>query len=395
MRLNRTTPKIGRGAGNGYSAVVKNAITKDGDHQFTLNISKIVEPRSFRETNRIKLVEHRSEMLSEFHDRDVTLRAAVILPEGYDAQSNVKYPAYYWINGFGGDHHFAHLLHRRWDGTGYGDRIVRIVPDPLCYGGHHVFADSASNGPYGTALVEQFIPFLEKKFNLIAQPTGRFLGGHSSGGWSSLWLQIQHPKFFGGTWSTAPDPVDFRAFQTVNIYKPGANMYRDENGDRRPLAHNDGSVQIWTDDFASLEQVLGEGGQLRSFEWVFSPQGENGLPRKLFDRETGEINPEVAEAWKQYDINLVLKNNWDTLGPKLEGKIHVIGGGADTFYLDRAQRLLKQTLEELESDAVVEIMPGEDHGSFLNRDLFERIDREMWNAFKASHPKHAELISDN
>ena len=76
--------------------------------------------------------------------------------------------------------------------------------------GHHEFADSVNNGPWGKALTTEFIPQLEAKYGAAATPAGRFLTGHSSGGWSSLWLQVNYPEFFGGVWSTAPDPVDFR-----------------------------------------------------------------------------------------------------------------------------------------------------------------------------------------
>ena len=82
-------------------------------------------------------------------------------------------------------------------------------------------------------------------------------------------------------------------------------------------------------------------------------------------------------AWEKYDIRLILERNWPKLAPKLAGKIHVITGDQDTFYLEGATRLLKESLARLKSDAVVEIIPGRDHGTILDRDLAERIDREM------------------
>ena len=121
-------------------------------------------------------------------------------------------------------------------GWRFGKDFIRVLLDPDCGTGHHVFADSATNGPRGTALVEEFIPHIERTFPAIADPRARLLNGHSSGGWSSLWLQVTYPDFFGGTWSTSPDPVDFRDFQRINIYAPGENMFRDRAGKRRPIA---------------------------------------------------------------------------------------------------------------------------------------------------------------
>ena len=117
----------------------------------------------------------------------------------------------------------------RWS---FATDFIRVVLDPDCGTGHHVFADSATNGPRGAALIEEFIPYLERRFPLLADPRARLLNGHSSGGWSSLWLQVTYPDFFGGTWSTSPDPVDFRDFQRINIYASGENMFRDRDGNR-------------------------------------------------------------------------------------------------------------------------------------------------------------------
>jgi S-formylglutathione hydrolase FrmB len=260
---------------------------------------------------------------------------------------------------------------------GFAEDLIRVVLDPDCGTGHHVFADSATNGPRGKALVEEFIPYLEKTFSLVADPPARLLNGHSSGGWSSLWLQVTYPDFFGGTWSTSPDPVDFRDFQRIDIYAPGENMYRDRKGDRRPIARMGGQATIFYDSFSRMEEVIGHGGQLGSFEAVFSPVGTDGNPRKLWNRASGAIDPEVAKAWETYDIRLVLERGWPTLGPKLAGKIHVITGSLDTFYLEGAAQLLKVSLDALKSDAVVEIVPERDHSTILDSKLAERIDREI------------------
>ena len=132
---------------------------------------------------------------------------------------------------------------------------------------------------------------------------------------------------------------------------------------------------------------MGPGGQLGSFEAVFSPLDQDGQPRKLWNRDTGAIDPEVARAWEAYDIRLILERNWPTLGPKLKGKLHVITGGMDTFYLEGAAKLLKESLAKLRSDAVVEIIPDRDHGTVLDRNLAQRIDREM-KARRSSRKGH-------
>lgn len=377
LRLNRDTHKIGDGDGNAYGPVRLFTPSLKGEQVIALEITKKVPPRRFPETDRIKLIEFRSEKLSAFHGRDIFHRAALILPRDMAGQEHPdKRPALYIIPGFGGDHFMASRImnERR---LGMGSELVRILLDPDCGTGHHVFADSATNGPRGTALVEEFIPYIEKTLPVVADPRARLLTGHSSGGWSSLWLQVSHPDFFGGTWSTSPDPVDFRDFQQIDLYAPGENMFKDDKGKRRPIARMGRMPMLWYDDFSRMDDVIGWGGQLGSFEAVFSPLDKDGRPRKLWNRSTGAIDAAVAKAWEAYDIRLVLERNWPTLGPKLKGKLRVITGDLDTFYLEGAVRLLKESLSRLGSDAVVEIIPNRDHSTLLDPALSAKLDKEM------------------
>ncbi len=163
----------------------------------------------------------------------------------------------------------------------------------------------------------------------------------------------------------------------MNLYAPGENVYRDRAGKRRPIARMGGVPVLFFDRFTRMDDVIGWGCQLGSFEAVFSPRGPDGRPRRLWDRSTGALDPEVARAWEAYDIRLILERNWPALGPKLKGKLHLIVGERDTFYLEGAVKLLKESLARLGSDAVVEIVPDRDHDTLLDVTLAQRLDREM------------------
>jgi pimeloyl-ACP methyl ester carboxylesterase len=377
VRLNPDTHKIGDGEGNAYGPVVHARLDPTQGDTIALKVDRVVPAPSFKANEQIKLVELTSPKLSAFHHRPITHRAAVILPKQMPkADRNGKLPTLYIIPGFGGDQFTARgiAVSRR---AAYGNEFIRVLLDPDCGTGHHVFADSATNGPRGTALIEEFIPYIESTFPALGDPRARLLTGHSSGGWSSLWLQVTHPDFFGGTWSTSPDPVDFRDFQRINLYAPGENMFRDRAGKRRPIARIGPIAVLYYDSFSRMDDVIGWGGQLGSFEAVFSPLDRDGRPRKLWDRTTGAIDPEVAKAWEAFDIRLVLERNWPVLGPKLKAKLHVIAGDRDTFYLEGSVKLLKESLTKLGSDAVVEIVPKRDHSNLMDQQLAQRLDREM------------------
>lgn len=373
VRLNPDTAKIGTGEGNLFGPIVEFEAPRDSGEAVALGVDQVVPPRLFEETSRIRLAECPSPLLSEYYGRPMKHRAAVILPE---VMPDHPLPTVYMITGFGGDHHSARLMIGH-PGMKFAENMIRVVLDADCGNGHSVFADSANNGPRGRALVEEFIPHLERTFPMIADPRARLLNGHSSGGWSSLWLQVTYPDFFGGTWSTSPDPVDFRDFQRMNLYRDGENFYRDPDGQRRPLARMGTRPVLFHDTFAKMETVMGYGGQLESFEAVFSPKGDDGRPRKLWDRATGAIDPETAKAWEAYDIRLVLERNWPTLGPKLAGKIFVVTGSLDTFYLEGAVELLKESQTKLGSDAEIEVIADKDHSNILDAALAKRIDQQM------------------
>ncbi len=360
------SPNPGRGAGDFYSETIKVdfAPSPANAEVVELKLTKVVPEKPFVQTDRVKLFEMVSPSLSKFYGREVKLRAGVQLPLGWVDDPAKRYSSLYLITGFGGDHTTAASASRLFGK--FGDNTLIIVPDPTCGLGHSVFADSANNGPRGQALIDELIPAVEKAFHGAQDSTHRFVTGVSSGGWGSLWLQITYPDSFNGAWSHCADPVDFRDFQRINLYEPGANMYKDAQGNRRPLARQTMPGQpdqpfLWYDDFVRQETVLGPGGQIHSFEAVFSARGADGKPVPLFDRQTGAVNPETAKSWEKYDIRLVLERNWTTLGPKLKGKLHIYAGERDTFYLEGASKLLFESLKGLGSDAEMLVVPGMAH----------------------------------
>jgi pimeloyl-ACP methyl ester carboxylesterase len=378
----------GRAAGNFFSRVREVNLDPAESGTIELLLDQVVQPRANDPPSWSREIALTSRLLSEFHGREVVQRASVILPPSYDERPDQRYPTVYIIPGFGGSHQgrqWRQITGPREANQGEVE-FIRVMLGGQCRWGHHVYANSATNGPRGDALVEELIPYVDANFRTVSTGTARFVTGHSSGGWSSLWLQVSYPDLFGGVWSQAPDPVDFRDFQQIDIHaEPPLNMYRDERGNRRPIARRGGRPILWYDSFCRMDDVLGRGGQMRSFEAVFSPLGADGEPQRLWDRTTGQIDPQVARAWRKYDIGAILTENWDTLGPKLQGKLHITAAGLDTFYLDGAVKLLAQRLRELGSDAEIEIVPGASHSSFLTPDRIRTIRRQMSAAYRKHH----------
>lgn len=332
-------------------------------------------------------LDFRSPALSAFWGRPITMRGWVLLPPGYEAGKQ-RYPTVYFTHGFGANvDYLAGYAAGVYAATAEGKMppMIWVFLDQSTPAGTHEFADSVNNGPWGKALTEELIPSLESRYRMDAAPTGRFLTGHSSGGWATLWLQVRYPKVFGGTWSTSPDPADFHDFTGVDLYAAGANAYRRADGTPVPLVRDQGKVLGTFEGFARLERALGAyGGQLTSFEWVFSPRGPDGRPMPMFDRDTGKVDPQVVAYWREhYDIVAHLQRDWPALKPDLDGKIHVYVGTADTFYLDGAAHRLDTALKALGAKAEVHFVPDRTHFDLYKtgddpRGLLLQIAREMY-----------------
>jgi hypothetical protein len=376
----------GKAPGNFYSAVAELELTPESGPQ-PLILNQIIAEPPFEETQWVKEVTLPSKLLSQFHGREVLMRCAVVLPASYYDQPERRYPVVYIIPGFSGTHREGLAYRNGPPPAGEGEvEFLRVVLNPNCKWGHHVFADSATNGPRGAALVSELIPYLDENYRTVAAPTARFLNGHSSGGWSSLWLQVTYPDSFGGVWSTSPDPVTFSDFQQVDLYAdPPLSLYYDEQGQKRPIARRGNTPVLWYESFGKMDDCIGRGGQLRSFEAVFSPLDQQGMPKRLWHRQTGRIDPQVAKSWEKYDIRLILERNWKELEPKLRGKLHVTTGSLDTFYLDGAVALLANSLKQLGSDAEITILAGEDHVSLLTAELYHKMRRQLAAMYLAHH----------
>ncbi len=332
--------------------------------------------------------EFESPLLTRFWGRPVAIKAWVILPPHYADHGSETYPTAYWTHGFGGDIDgglvYGLRLYERMK-SGKMPPMIWVMLDESIPEGTHEFADSVNNGPWGTALTTEFIPHLEQKFRMDAKPSGRLLNGHSSGGWATLQLEVNYPGVFGGTWSTSPDPSDFHDFSNVDLYAPNANLYHKPDGSPVPIIRENGKVVATMEELARLEEVLGPyGGQISSFDWVFSPKSASGTPEPMFDRLTGQVHPDVVAYWRDhYDLAHVVESTWAQRGDYLKGRIHVMVGTADTFYLDGSAHKFEAVLKRLGAEPQFTYIPDRTHFNLYDEGkdhmaLFDEIAAQMW-----------------
>lgn len=384
------SPEMGEGQqwnrkpGNFYSEPMKVTIEEGGTQNIQITLDQEIPPIIPPEdTKYIKHIKMKSEMLSEFWGEDVELGAHVLLPHGFDENPDAKYPLMifhgHFPSDFGGfsetppdpnmeptysarfdidgynilQAQAAYDFYKLWTSDDFPRFIVIEIQHATPYYDDSYAVNSASQGPYGDALTYELIPYIEEQFRGLGEGWSRFTYGGSTGGWEALAVQVFYPDEYNGTFAACPDPIDFRAYTALNIYEDKNAYYYDTDykktlrpGQRDYL----GNVNYSLMDDNHLEAVIGSKGrstrQYDIWEATYSPMGEDGYPVRLWDKITGDINPEVAEYWREnYDLRYIMERDWETIGPKLEGKIHIYTGDMDNYYLNNAVYLTEEFLE--------------------------------------------------
>jgi hypothetical protein len=374
-----------RAPGNLYSTARKMEISTQENKTIHIRLDKVIPPiPDPPETKYIKHERIQSELLTKFWGRPMYLGAHILLPEGFDTHPNARYPLVinhghfpYTIEDiretppdpnlkceYSERFHLdcynrimqqaAYDLFKEWTGPNFPRVLVIEIAHANPYYDDSYAVNSENLGPYGDAIVKELIPYIEKKYRGIGKGWARFMYGGSTGGWEALGAQIFYPDEFNGCYAACPDPIDFRAYTVVDIYKDdfayeaaGPFKIVPRPGHRDYLGHLSATLR----QLNQLELVLGthsrSGGQWDIWEAVYSPVGPDGYPKRIWDKLTGTIDHEVAKFWQEhYDLSYILRRDWNKgLGKKLEGKIHIYVGEADNYYLNNAVYLVEDFLK--------------------------------------------------
>lgn len=331
------------------------------------------------DTDLLKFVKIRSDLLSDFYGTDVFLRASVLLPSSYSEGSSRRYPVLYNVAGMNGRYTRAsRLLDNEefmdyWENENSSQAVMVFLDGESPFGDSYQ-VNSAVSGPYADANFTELFPYLAENFPIADQPSNRFVTGCSTGGWVSMALQIIYPDYFNGAWSLSPDSPSFRAFQLVDIYND-SNAFFTPTGMTRPSSRDDdGDPRFSIADEVRMEAAIGRGDTFvtSGMQWgawnaVYGQPDENGNPIPIWDQETGQIDPEAASGWLPWDLEYYVRENWSEIGPSLNGKLHFWMGDMDNYYLNNGLRNLEQAFSEMEAPgAIVEFnwLPNHGHCGF-------------------------------
>jgi hypothetical protein len=369
--------------GNLYSTPRKVSIGKSSEAVAVVldqEIPPIPEPKDTKYIRHLKI---KSELLTKFWGRPMFLSANVLVPEGFDSHPNARFPLIIAEDHFNADfagfrteppdpnlkpdyserfhisgynriqQEEAYKLYQQWISPAFPRVLIAEINHANQFYDDSYAVNSANLGPYGDAIETELIPAIEKQFRGIGQGWARFAYGGSTGGWEAMAVQMFYPDHYNGAFIACPDPVDFHAYVTANLYDDKNAFFMEGAHVRIPQpAMRDylGRTFITMQGVNQYELALGSharsGEQFDIWQAVFGPVGSDGYPKQVFDKETGEIDKSVVAYWKEhYDLSAILQRDWATLGPKLQGKLHVYVGSADTYFLNNAVYYLEDFLK--------------------------------------------------
>jgi hypothetical protein len=380
-----------RKPGNLYSKPVKMRVDAAAGGDVKISMDQVMPPIALpQDTTEVKYLRVQNDRLTKFWGRPMHLGAIVTLPNGWAAHPNARYPLMIHHGHFPASAEgdgwretppdpkaqgnqrdtqvAAYQFYKDWNGPNFPRMIHVLIQHPTPYFDDSYAVNSANNGPYGDAITRDLIPNIEKQFRGIGQPWARAIIGGSTGGWEALGVQVMYPDDYNGAWALCPDPIDFRSYRSVNIYdERNAYYYEDNPYKRTPKpGYRDYRDHLFStfEDRNLVELVLGthgrSAGQHDAWASVFSPVGDDGYYKPLYDKATGAIDPEVAKYWRDhYDLRYILQRDWATLGLKLRGKIHITSGTMDNGYLNNAVYQMEEFLARATPSSESEIVYGE------------------------------------
>jgi S-formylglutathione hydrolase FrmB len=385
LKINRNARSV-EAAGN--AATTRNVVfieKENREHPLDLLFHlRFKERPAFKESEFLKEVNIPSDLMTRFSGRPESLQAAVVLPPGYFQNPEKTYPTLYAMGGWGASHYdaIAGNPQKRYGVPGFGEEKILVFINHECRTGYHVFCSSETNGPREESFFRELVPYIEREYRVDKNPGTRFLTGQSSGAWAALWLLIKYPDQFGGAYALAPDPVDFTEFTGTNIYAKNANMYTTAEGatkyfnSREDVKDKDYIGNMSIRDFVGLDRIAGWGEQMSSFDATFSPKDGAGEPRRLFDWNTGAVDPEVAASWESHDLSKVVSRMDAGRKEILAGKIHVFAAEDDDFGMNRPVRAFERTLKAVGLEAEIRFFVSGGHNLWTD-DLRKAIHADI------------------
>ena len=137
------------------------------------------------------------------------IKTCVIVPDNYK-KSKKKFPVVYLLHGYSGN--YGTWVKSFKEVSQQVDRygFIAIGVDGN-YSSWYFNSPIDPTFKYETYIIDELVPFIDKKYKTIASREGRAISGLSMGGHGSLYLSLKHQDVFGAAGSMSGG-VDIRPF---------------------------------------------------------------------------------------------------------------------------------------------------------------------------------------
>jgi enterochelin esterase family protein len=269
----------------------------------------------------------------------------VYLPPSY-ASGTRRYPVAYVLTGFTGrgrmllnDNLWNPPLDRRMDvliAAGCGEMIL-VMPDCATRYGGSQYLDSTATGRYETHLVEELVPWIDRRYRTLAERDHRAIMGKSSGGYGAIVHGMKHAEVFGAVACHSGDMLfDY--------------CYRGDVPKFCTRVQRGGGLVRWLEAFEAAAQKKHadiEALNILGMAAAYSPNPETrplGIDLPC-DLETGAFRDDVWARWLEHDPLVLVARHREALASLR--LLYFDCGTNDEFHLQHGMRQMKRRLSDL------------------------------------------------
>ena len=277
----------------------------------------------------------------------------VYLPPGYE-DSAAHYPVVYLLTGFTGrgtfllnDSTFDENIQERIDrliATGEVQPMILVMPDCFTRYGGSQYLNSSATGRYEDHLVDELIPFIDRRYRTRSEAAYRAIAGKSSGGYGAIVQAMRHPDLFGAAACHSGDMYfDY-------CYKPDFVKFLDA-----AARHNIDSAERLRDFLAGFQPKMQPKPasffdilHIAAMSACYSPNPASPCGFDLpFEFYTGELRPQVWQRWLVLDPINLLENDEYTYALRQLKLLYLDCGYRDEYALHYSARIFTRRLTRL------------------------------------------------
>ncbi len=136
---------------------------------------------------------------------DTNRHTMVVLPPGYAANPNKRYPVVYYLHGFAIDgenfYNYMKVPEAVANNAAAGREFIVVVPSTLTKMGGSMYSSSVATGDFRKFIAEDLVQFIDSHYRTIPTRAARGLAGHSMGGYGTWVIGMDYPQVFDSIWA--------------------------------------------------------------------------------------------------------------------------------------------------------------------------------------------------